>query len=306
MYNLPTEAHMPVPVALQFRRIATPTATLRRIALGALALLTLAPQLVAQQNSTPGWPLHNSAPDHATADATGAMPSFAPDLDDSCLLWTITQSHAATVSAATLGIPGNAKEEYRKSCSDLKAKKLAGAEDHLRRALQDYPQYAAAWALLGQILEAGNKIPEARNACSQASTADAGYAPAYLCLADIAAQLNDWHLTLDMADRSLALVPQHNVYGSFYSAMAQFHLAQFPEAESDALKTIDADHSHRVPQAHLLLAQIYNARHDPRGAAYELRAYLKAAPTASDAEAVRKTLAGLEAQTQKQSSPPTN
>ena len=205
-----------------------------------------------------------------------------------------------------MGIPGNAKEEYRKSCSDLKAKKLAGAEDHLRRALQDYPQYAAAWALLGQILEAGNKIPEARNACSQASTADAGYAPAYLCLADIAAQLNDWHLTLDMADRSLALVPQHNVYGSFYSAMAQFHLAQFPETESDALKTIDADHSHRVPQAHLLLAQIYNARHDPRGAAYELRAYLKAAPTASDAEAVRKTLAGLEAQTQKQSSPPTN
>ncbi|MFZ0523725.1 MAG: tetratricopeptide repeat protein [Candidatus Acidiferrales bacterium] len=288
---------MPVAVPRTIQRVALQTTS--RVALCALALVALVPQLAAQQNSTPGWPLHNSAPDHATADATGAMPAFGPDLDESCLLWTITQSHAGTVSAATLKIPGNAKGEYRKSCSDLKDKKLASAEEHLHKALDDYPQYAAAWALLGQVLEAGNKISEARNACSQASTADVGYAPAYLCLADIAAQQNDWHLTLDMADRSLALVPQHNLYGSFYSAMAQFHLEQLPEAESDALKTIDADHSHRIPQVHLLLAQIYNARHDPRGVAYELRAYLKAAPNAADAEAIKKSLAEVEAQTQK-------
>jgi hypothetical protein len=288
---------MPVVFPRTIRRVATP-ATIH-IALCALALLALASQLAAQQNSTPGWPLHNSAPDHATADASGAMPTFGPDLDESCLLWTITQSHAATVSAATLKIPGNARGEYRKSCSELKDKKLASAEEHLRKAVEDYPQYAAAWALLGQVLEAGNKIPEARDACSQASAADVGYAPAYLCLADVAAQLKDWHLTLDMADRSLALVPQHNVYGSFYSAVAQFHLEQFPEAESDALKTIDADRSHRIPQAHLLLAQIYEARRDPRGAAYELRAYLKVAPNASDAEAVRKSLNDVEAQIQK-------
>jgi tetratricopeptide (TPR) repeat protein len=288
---------MPVVVLRTVRPIASRTTI--HIALCVLALLAFASRLAAQQNSTPGWPLHNSAPDHATADATGAMPTFGPDLDESCLLWTITQSHAATVSAATLKIPGNAKGEYRKSCSDLKDKKPASAEEHLRKALEDYPQYAAAWALLGQILEAGNKIPEARDACSQASTADVGYAPAYLCLADVAAQLKDWHLTLDMADRSLALVPQHNLYGSFYSAVAQFHLEQFPEAESDALKTIDADHSHRIPQAHLLLAQIYEARHDPRGAAYELRAYLKVAPNAFDADSVKKTLADVEAQTQK-------
>lgn len=288
---------MPVVIPRTIRRIALRTTS--RIALCAVALLTLASHLAAQHDSTPGWPLHNSAPDHATADASGAMPTFDPDLDESCILWTITQSHAATVSAATLKIPGNAKGEYRKSCSDLKDKKPASAEEHLRKALEEYPQYAAAWALLGQLLEAENKTSEARDACSQASTADTGYAPAYLCLADIAAQLKDWHLTLDMADRSLALVPQHNVYGNFYSAMAQFHLEQFPEAESDALKTIDADHSHRIPQAHLLLAQIYNARHDSRGVAYEFRAYLKVAPHAADADAVRKSLADAEAQIQK-------
>lgn len=285
---------MPVAVLRTIRRFALRTTNY--LALGAFTLFGFAPPLAAQHNSTPGWPLHNSVPDHATADTSGAMPTFGPDLDESCILWNITQSHAATVSAATLKIPGNAKGEYRKSCSELKDKKPASAEEHLRKALEEYPQYAAAWALLGQLLEAENKTSEARDACSQASTADTGYAPAYLCLADIAAQRKDWHLALDMADRSLSLVPQHNVYGSFYSAVAQFHLEQLPEAESDALKTIDADHSHRIPQAHLLLAEIYNARHDTRGVAYEFRAYLKAAPNAPDADAIRKSLADVEAQ----------
>ncbi len=283
---------MQVPVTI----LSAPTHVARRFALCALAVLLCTPLLRAQQDTTPGWPLHSSAPDHALPDATGAAFPIAPEADQSCVLWTITEAHAPTVSAATLKVPGNAKAEYRKGCSDLKDKKLVEAEAHLRKALQEYPQYAAAWALLGQVLEAGNHIDDARSACSQASEADAGYTPAYLCLADVAAQLSEWHVALDMADRSLALVPQQNVYGHFYSAMAQFHLEQLPEAESDAQKAIDADRSHRVPQAHLLLAQIYGAQHDLHGAYVQLRAYLKAAPNAPDSAAVRKTLADVQAQ----------
>jgi cytochrome c-type biogenesis protein CcmH/NrfG len=74
-------------------------------------------------------------------------------------------------------------------------------EDHLRKAVQAYPQYAAAWALLGQVLEAGNRIGEARSACSQASSVDSSCVPAYLCLADVAAQLNQWQQELELAER---------------------------------------------------------------------------------------------------------
>ena len=273
----------------------------KELAVFAFFVVFLTPSLLAQQSgsasgATPGWPLHSSAPDHALADAPGQQPISVPDRDESCLLWTVAEAQGTTISAATLQVPGKARGEYKKGCSDLKGKKLADAEDHLRKALQEYPRYAAAWVLLGQVLEAGNRVEEARGACSQASGVDSDYGPAYLCLADVAAQRREWNQALDLADRALALAPAHDVYGNFYSAIAHFHLNHLPAAERNALEAIDADRLHRVPQAHLLLAQIYGAKHDLHNAAAQLRAYLKVAPSSPDSAGVRKSLAELESQ----------
>jgi tetratricopeptide (TPR) repeat protein len=269
------------------------------LALCAFAVIFLTPALPAQQDTTPGWPLHSSAPDHALPDAVGAQPPNLVRADESCLLWTDEKAQRAVIGAATLMVPGKAKGEYRKGCSDLKDKKFASAEEHLRKAVEEYPKYAAAWALLGQVLAAGNRIEEARTACVQAAGADSSYVPAYLCLADIAAQRKEWQQTLDQANRALALDPLQNLYGNFYSALAQFHLSNLPAAERNALQTIDADRLHRIPQAHLLLAQIYGARDDWNGMSIQLRAYLKVAPSSPDAGAVRKSLADIEAQNRK-------
>jgi tetratricopeptide (TPR) repeat protein len=281
---------------LKYRGRLVTRLLLNELALCAFAVVFLTPALAAQQDTTPGWPLHSSAPDHALPDAVGSQPSNIVDADESCLLWTAEKAQRSVIGAATLKVPGKAKGEYRKGCSDLKDKKFASAEDHLRKAVQEYPKYAAAWALLGQVLDAGNRIEEARTACAQASGADSSYVPAYLCLADIAAQLKEWQQTLDQANRALALDPFQNLYGYFYSAMAQFHLSNLPAAERNALQTIDADHLHRIPQAHLLLAQIYGANHDLNGVSVQLRAYLKVAPSAPDSAAVKKSLADIEAQ----------
>jgi tetratricopeptide (TPR) repeat protein len=272
---------------------------LNELAVCAFAVAFLTPPLPAQQDTTPGWPLHNSAPDHALPDAVGPQPPSIVEADESCLLWTDRKMQRAMISTATLKVPGRARDEYRKGCSDLKNKKLASAEDHLRKAVQKYPEYAAAWVLLGQVLDSGNRIEEARVACSEASGADSSYVPAYLCLADAAAQLHQWQQTLDLANRALALDPLQNLYGNFYSAMAQFRLSNLPEAERNALETIDADRLHRVPQAHLLLAEIYGAKHDLYGVSVQLRAYLKVAPSSADSAAVRKSLAEIEAQVSK-------
>ena len=277
---------------------------LKELAVCAFGVGLLAATLAAQSDSsasgtTPGWPLHNPAPTHATPDAVGVPIANVADRDESCLLWTVGEAPARTVNAATLRVPGKARGEYDKGCSDLEGKKLATAESHLRKAVQDYPHYAAAWVLLGQALEAGDRMEEARGACSQASDADPEYAPAYLCLADVFEQLQQWNQALDQADRALKLDPVQNVYGNFYSAMAHFHLSHLPAAERNALETIDADHHHRVPQAHLLLAQIYGAKHDYNGAAVQLRAYLKIVPNSTAAAEVKKRLAYLESQSAK-------
>jgi tetratricopeptide (TPR) repeat protein len=270
----------------------------------AFAVLVLAQSLRAQDSSggsTPGWPLHNSAPSHASADAIGTpSPAALVERDESCLIWTVSDVRAApTVKAGELKIPEKARGEFRKGCGDFRNKKLATAESHLRKAVEVYPQYAAAWVLLGQTLEAASRTEDARGACSQASTVDAQYAPAYLCLADVAGQMHEWQQALELADRALVIDPVQDVYGNFYSAMAHFHLGHLPVAERNAQQAIDADHFHRVPQTHLLLAQIYGAKHDLHGEAMQLRAFLKIAPNSPYAAGVRKSLAEVEGQIEK-------
>jgi tetratricopeptide (TPR) repeat protein len=281
---------------------------LRELAVCALALALFAPLLSARQSQTgntpgtsaPGWPISNTLPGHGRVipDPTTGMESPDAGLsDESCSLWTVEAAQGSTVSAAGLQVPGKAKAEYGKGCRDLRGGKLASAEEHLRKAVQVYPRYAAAWVLLGQVLESGKRMEDARGACAQASSADSNYAPAYLCLADVAAQLEEWDQTLDQANRALALYPVQDVYGCFYTAIAEFHLNQLPSAEKKAQEAIDADRGHHVPQVHLLLAQIYMAEHDSSNAAAQLRAYLKVAPNSPVAAGVKKSLAELESQT---------
>ena len=141
---------------------------------------------------------------------------------------------------------------------------------------------------MGQVLGASNRMDEARAACANATAADASYTSAYLCLADVVARQQQWNQALAMADRALALSPAQDPYGYFYSAIAEFHLGRVSDAEKSASQTIVADLIHRIPQAHLLLVQIYAAENDVHDAIIQLRAYLKVAPNSPDAARERK------------------
>jgi tetratricopeptide (TPR) repeat protein len=278
-------------------RLTLTSLHLQQLAVCLFVVIFLTPPLWAQQTGAiPGWPKRSSGSDHATPDPVAPLPPSIPDRDESCLLWTVTPVPAPTISAVALQVPAKARAEFKKGCTDLKSKKLGDAENHLRKALDEYRQYAAAWVLLGQVLEAGNRVAEARTACSQASVVDPDYAQAYLCLADVAGRLREWQVALDQAERALALGPRRNAYGYLYSAMAHYYLAQLPDAEKNALDAIDADQLNRVPQAHLLLARIYTTNHDLPSAAAQLRAYLKIVPNAPNSAGVKKTLAELESQ----------
>jgi tetratricopeptide (TPR) repeat protein len=292
-----TERH-----AVLASRVSPKAGPIRNVLAISIFLFALFPQPVPSQQSSsssgaaPGWPLHNSAPVHGLPDAVGATPVKTPQNNASCLLWAVAEASANTVSAATLQIPGKARGEYEKGCGDLRGGKLESAENHLRKAVQLYPHYADALVLLGQLLAAHNRVEDALGACSQASSVDPDFVPAYLCLADTSGQLRHWSQTLEFADHALKLDPVQNFYGHFYMALAEFHLSELSGAEKNALQTIDDDHLHRLPQVHLLLAQIYGSRHDLKGVATQLRAYLLAAPNAPDAPIVRKRLEVLESQ----------
>jgi tetratricopeptide (TPR) repeat protein len=93
---------------------------------------------------------------------------------ESCSSWTESGVHSPTVSAMRLAVPGNASGEYQKACGAFKNKKFPDAEQHLRKAINFYSNYAAAWVVLGQVLESENKNDDAKAACSTAEDLDPG------------------------------------------------------------------------------------------------------------------------------------
>ncbi len=186
-------------------------------------------------------------------------------------MWPLTGVHSPTAGVASLEVPGQARKDLQRACSAASDKKLAKAEEHLRKALREDAQYPAAWVLLGQVLKAQQKPDEARNACSQALRVDPNYLPADLCLADLCALEPRWEEMLRFATTAVALDPANDPHVYFYAAGAYFGLHRLPEAEKSALKGAEIDKAKREPRIHFLLAQIYEIERKPDAEAAQLQ-----------------------------------
>jgi hypothetical protein len=213
---------------------------------------------------------------------------------EACNSWTDSGVHSPTVSVTRLEVPDKASSEFQKACSSYKGKRYGDAEDHARRALDIYPEYAASWVLLGQVLDAQHHQEEAGQACSHAATVDPTYIAPYLCLAEFAARSDDWKQVSQLSGQALAIDPTSNAYALYYSAAANFHLQDLPDAEQHARAAVDLDPWHHLPQVHLLLANIYATKGDTHSEATELKEFLKMASNSTDAPSARVMLKELE------------
>lgn len=221
-------------------------------------------------------------------------PQVARDKEENCFLPPLSGVRGPTVELSSLQIPPKAKREYEDGCAALRNKRAADAENHLRKAVKQYPKYSAAWVLLGQTLGAQQKTDEAREACSQPVTSDSNYRPAYLCIADIAARSQHWDEVLKFSSRALELDPSSDGVGYAYNAAANLNLHNLPQAEKSALRAADLDQNNADPRIHFLLAQIYEAKGDRAGEAAQLREYLKYASDPADVAMVNSYLAELD------------
>ena len=214
---------------------------------------------------------------------------------DTCLLPPLSGIQVATVGVASLKIAPNAKKDYASACGALVDKQYDKAEEKLRKAVKEDPNYPAAWVTLGQLLAARQKIEDARGACSKAQSVDATYLPSYLCLADIAARSQDWEAMLSLSSRALQIDATNDPLAYDYNAAANLKLHRLPEAEKSALKAIEIDRNHSDPRVHFVLAQIYEAEGDRTRETAELQEYLRYA-TPTEAAAVKQYLSEVEMQ----------
>jgi tetratricopeptide (TPR) repeat protein len=272
----------------------------------ALTLIVCTTASYAQHHGGAGAPPSPPPPPAPPSSATtfdqeklaldsNANTGSAKDMKESnCFLPPLNGLQTVTVGIADLQIPAKAKNEYDQGCAALRSKNLAAAEKHLRNAVKQYQKYAAAWVMLGQSLEAGQKTEEARDACAQPITGGSDYLPAFLCLADISARLGKWDEVLKLSSRVLELDPTTNAVGYAYNAAANFNLHNLSKAETSALKAIEIDRSNNDPRIHFLLAQIYEGKGDRSNEASQLREYLKYATDLNDVAMIKSYLSNLE------------
>jgi tetratricopeptide (TPR) repeat protein len=195
-----------------------------------------------------------------------------------------------TVSLTTLTAPKNARHAYEKGVTEYFSNKLVDAEKHLNQAVKDYPNFAAAWSLLGDIHGRGKLFDQAVKEYLRAQAADPKYVNPCMGLTLVAMQQKRWQDAVQFTEQVFNLNPSAFPAAYFYNALANYNLGRLDAAEGSARKFASQDKEHTHPEALLLLGQIYFQKNDPASAAEQFRNYLTASPDASNAEAIRQWL----------------
>ncbi len=199
----------------------------------------------------------------------------------------IGNAPGTTISVTSIAAPKDAMRAYEKA-QKIKTEKPAEAEKELNKAVKVYPQFAAAWTLLGDIHRERNEFDAARTEYAQAIAADPQFVNPSYGLTMIAAQEKKWDDAIRLSDQVIKLNSAAYPLVYFLNAAANYNLQKFEAAEESAkkFKALDTQHSH--PDVCLLLSYVLSAKQDYAGAAREIRDYLAISPNSPDAESLQK------------------
>lgn len=195
------------------------------------------------------------------------------------------------VSVNTLRAPGKAKKAFEKAQKELAKPETDAAKPakELEKAVEEYPEFSAAWNLLGEARIRMKDFPGARAALDKAIAAEANFVPPHLTLIRLDLAENRMADAVKTADRALELVPDE-AEAHYYRAVALIALGKHNEAET-SLKAVEASgEAKRYPRAHFMLGNILVSRGDIPGAAAQFREFLTEESGSRAAEAVRQQL----------------
>jgi tetratricopeptide (TPR) repeat protein len=198
----------------------------------------------------------------------------------------IGNAPGTTISVTSMAAPKDAMRAFEKA-QKIKAEKPVEAEKELSKAVKIYPQFAAAWALLGDLHREHKDFNTARTDYAQAIAADPQFVNPSYGLAMISAQEKKWDDTIRLTDQVIKLNSAAYPLAYFLNAAANYNSQKFGPAEESAkkFKALDTQHTH--PDVCLLLSYLYSGRQDYAGAAREIREYLVLAPNSPDAESLK-------------------
>jgi len=195
-----------------------------------------------------------------------------------------------TVSVASMLAPKSARKSRERALKAFRKEKFDEAEELLNAAIKDYANYSEAWFDLGRVSQKQGRNQAARDAYAKSIEIDKLFVSPYIELAWLSLSELKWQEAADLTERALALDPISFPEIYYMNALANLELNRLDIAEKSARQEQRLDSHHRIPQVSLILATILSKRNDAQGTINQLQDYLKYAPNAKDAPAVRSVL----------------
>ena len=230
-----------------------------------------------------------------SVDLTNRRVSDSPDIGI-LLMHRIAPTEGTTVSVTSLAAPKKALRAFSRGLDLMRKRKTAEAMGSFERAVDLDPKYAEAWLNLGKLQAAQGQTEAARHSFEASIRSDNQYVPPYIQISVLELNARHWQQLAEVSDHAARLDPFSFPETFYLNAIARFNLHQMEEAERSARKAQELDSRHRFPQASRLLGAILAQRRDFPAAAAALHDYLRFAPQAKDAGAVRAQAEAFERQ----------
>ncbi|HUG80941.1 MAG TPA: hypothetical protein VML01_04710 [Bryobacterales bacterium] len=200
------------------------------------------------------------------------------------------------VSLSLLTAPKAAKKAYQRALAELKKNKsnLDKAASDLSRAVQEYPEMAPAWELLGWVSTWRGNRPEAQAMFLQSVEADSRYQNGYVALARAAVEEGQWQQATEWSERAVKIDPSTS-RPHFYWAIASFYSNDLDTASREAQRALATPDPFLPAHTHQILGAVHHRRGDLQAAAEHYRMFLKAEPNHPLSARLAKEVADWEA-----------
>ncbi len=175
-----------------------------------------------------------------------------------------------------------------------KGPKYKQAIQELEKAVGVYPQFAAAWWVLGEARSGLKDETGAREAYMRSMAADPEYLRPYEPLMALAFQRKHWPALESLGESYLALSPGSSKT-LYRVAVAATNQGKFDRAEKLLEAVFALGEEAQWPRTHVIMGLVHENRSDFDKAVKSYRAFLRVAPDAPLAEVVKNKLADLTA-----------
>ena len=197
-----------------------------------------------------------------------------------------------SVSVSEMNIPKKASAEMKKGMDAYAKGDLDVATGHFEKAVAEYPHYARAYHMMGLIQIKGANRGKAKELFSKSIEADDAFLPAYLDLARIDLQDQNYTESESLLAKAVSVNP------SLPDATALLASTEFANKEYDkALADVERTHAlarhESFAEVHVMAGKVLAAQKHPNAAILQFQLFLMEKPDSPQAEDVRKIIASL-------------